>query len=154
MTVPLNLTAARAHPAAGRARPVPRGARVMLAYVDTSCLVAIAFAEAGAARLAGRLRRFERLFSSNLLEAELRSALMRERVPDPPSALLSRITWVYPTRPLTAEFERMVDAGYLKGADLWHLANALFLAPERRELTFLTLDRRQRAVAAQLGFAV
>ena len=116
MTVPLNLTAARAHPAAGRARPVPRGARVTLAYVDTSCLVAIAFAEAGAARRAGRLRRFE--------------------------------------RPLTAEFERMVDAGYLRGADLWHLTNALFLAPERRGLTFLTLDRRQRAVAAQLGFAV
>ena len=126
----------------------------MLAYVDTSCLVAIAFTEAGAARLAGRLRRFERLFSSNLLEAELRSALIRERVSEAPDALLSWVTWVYPNRPLTPEFERIVEAGYLKGADLWHLATALFLAPEGRELTFLTLDGRQQRVAAQLGFAV
>lgn len=126
----------------------------MLAYVDTSCLVAIAFTETGATRLAGRLRRFERLFSSNLLEAELRSALVRERVPAAPDALLSWITWVYPNRPLTPEFEQIVDAGYLKGADLWHLATALFLAPEGRELTFLTLDARQQRVAAQLGFAV
>lgn len=126
----------------------------MLAYVDTSCLVAIAFTETGAARLAGRLRRFERLFSSNLLEAELRSALIRERVSAVPDALLSWITWMYPNRPLTSEYERIVGAGYLKGADLWHLANALFLAPDGRELTFLTLDRRQQDVAARLGFAV
>ncbi len=42
------------------------------AYVDTSCLVAIAFDEPGADKVAARLRRFERLFASNLLEAELR----------------------------------------------------------------------------------
>lgn len=123
------------------------------AYVDSSCLVAIAFDEGGAGRLAARLRRFDRLFSSNLLEAELRSALARESVDDRADGLLSWITWVYPNRPLTAEFVRITAAGYLKGADLWHLANALFLAPDGKEVAFLTLDRRQKEVARNLGFA-
>ena len=123
-----------------------------LAYVDASCLVAIAFDEPGAARLAGRLRRFDRLFSSNLLEAELRSALVREGVDGRAEDLLLWITWVYPNRPLTAEFARITAAGYRKGADLWHLANALFLAPDGKDLDFLTLDSRQKEVAARLGF--
>lgn len=124
-----------------------------LAYVDTSCLVAIAFAEAAAAKTAARLRRFERLLSSNLLEAELRSALKREAVEGHRLHLLSWLTWIYPNRSLTAEFERITPLGYLRGADLWHVAHALFVAPDARDLTFLTLDRRQKEVAARLGFA-
>lgn len=122
------------------------------AYVDTSCLVAIALGEAGAARLAARLGRFDRLFSSNLLEAELRSALAREGVGGQAEDLLSWIAWVYPNRPLTPEFQRILSAGHLRGADLWHLANALFLAPDPADLTLLTLDRSQREVASALGF--
>jgi hypothetical protein len=125
-----------------------------LAYVDTSCLVAIAFGERAAGRLANRLRRFDRLLSSNLLEAELRSALAREGVPDGAGPLLSGLTWVHPDRPLTPEFDRVLAAGYLKGADLWHLATAVFLAPAAHGLAFLSLDRRQREVAARLGFTV
>ena len=125
-----------------------------LAYVDTSCLVAVAFGESGAGRMAAGLRRFDRLFSSNLLEAELRAALVREGVRDRGTTLLSWITWVYPNRPLTAEFNRIITAGYLKGTDLWHLANALFLSPALKDLTFVTLDERQKEVAAALGFSV
>ncbi len=124
-----------------------------LAYVDTSCLVAIAFGEPGAGKLAGRLRRFDRLFSSNLLEAELRSTLAREGVRDEVGSLLSWITWVYPNRPLTGEFDRVLAAGYLRGADLWHLATALFLASGGKGLAFLTLDGQQKALAVHLGFA-
>jgi len=40
----------------------------------------------------------------------------------------------------------------VKGAHLWHLACALFLAPEPKDLAFLTLDKRQEAVARKLGF--
>ena len=123
-----------------------------LAYVDTSCLVAIAFAEAGATKVAGRLERMDRLFASNLLEAELRSALAREGFSVDPADLLSGITWVYPNRPLGGEFGRIAVEGYVKGADLWHLACALFLAPEPKDLAFLTLDKRQEAVARKLGF--
>ena len=92
-----------------------------LAYVDTSCLVAIAFDEPGAGEVARRLARFDRLLSSNLLEAELRS-------------------------------DRITSLGYLNGADLWHLACALFLAPQTGDLAFLTLDRRRGEVAVRLGF--
>jgi len=124
------------------------------AYVDSSCLVAIAFDEPGARKLAGRLRRFDRLFASNLLEAELRSALLREKVEGDGEELLSWMTWVYPNRPLTPEFARIVAAGCLKGADLWHLASALFLAPDPKELTFLTLDARQGEIAGRIGFTL
>ena len=124
------------------------------AYVDSSCLVAIAFDEPGARKLAGRLRRFDRLFASNLLEAELRSALLREKVEGDGEELLSWMTWVYPNRPLTPEFARIAAAGYLKGADLWHLASALFLAPDPKELTFLTLDSRQGEIAGRIGFTL
>ena len=124
------------------------------AYVDSSCLVAIAFDEPGARKLAGRLRRFDRLFASNLLEAELRSALLREKVESEGEELLSWMTWVCPNRPLTPEFARIVAAGYLKGADLWHLAVALFLAPDPKELTFLTLDARQGEIAGRIGFTL
>ena len=77
---------------------------------------------------------------------ELRSALLRERADGRADVLLSWITWVYPNRPLTREFTRISTSGYLKGADMWHLAHALFLAPEGTGLDFLTLDRRQRSV--------
>jgi predicted nucleic acid-binding protein len=128
---------------------------VSLAYVDTSCLVAIAFDEPGATRLAARLQRFNRLFASNLLEAELRSALTREGVADGREvAMLSWLSWIYPNRPLTPEFARITALGYLKGADLWHLATALFLAPDGKGLVFLTLDKRQRDIGAKLRFSV
>ena len=123
------------------------------AYVDTSCLVAVAFDEPGARKLAARLRRFDHLFSSNLLEAELRSALVREGADGHIEDLLSWLTWVYPNRPLTPEYARITAAGYLRGGDLWHLANALFLAPDPTDLSFLTLDGRQGAVARRLGFS-
>jgi predicted nucleic acid-binding protein len=126
---------------------------VTFAYVDSSCLVAVAFDEPGARKLAARLRRFDRLFSSNLLEAELRSALVREGADGHIEDLLSWLTWVYPNRPLTPEYARITTLGYLRGADLWHLANALFLAPDPTDLSFLTLDGRQGAVARRLGFS-
>ncbi len=123
-----------------------------IAYVDSSCLVALAFGEPGAARLSSRMLRFDRLFASNLLEAELRSALLREEVSAPPDALLAWITWIFPNRALSPELRRVSQAGDVKGADLWHLAHALFLAPEAKDLTFLTLDKQQAAVARKLGF--
>ena len=102
--------------------------------------------------MAGRIERFDRCFSSNLLEAELRSAFAREQIAEDPSNLLSRITWVHPTRSLTREFDAIMARGYLKGADLWHIACALFLAPNAEELTFLTLDKPQKRIALRLGF--
>lgn len=122
------------------------------AYVDTSCLVAIAFAEPGYKALASRLDRFDQLFASNLLEAELRAAFRREKV-TADGALLRSLSWVLPDRALTAEIESVLDAGQVRGADAWHLACALYLSPDPRELAFLTMDRQQARVAEALGFA-
>ena len=41
-----------------------------VAYVDTSCLVAVTFGESGGVALTRRLRSFDELVSANLLEAE------------------------------------------------------------------------------------
>lgn len=125
-----------------------------LAYVDTSCLVAVAFDEPGSHRLARRLEAYDRLLASNLLEAELRSAFVREKAGRPAEPLLAWVTWVYANRPLTPEYERITHVGYIKGADMWHLAHALFLAPDGAGLDFMTLDHDQRSVASHLGFTV
>jgi predicted nucleic acid-binding protein len=121
------------------------------AYVDTSYLVALALGERGSTRLAKSLKAYDRLLASNLLEAELRSALHRERVTADPADLLSAITWAHPDRTLSAEMSTILDAGHVRGADLWHLAVALFIDPER-EIDFLTLDERQRGVSRKLEF--
>lgn len=123
------------------------------AYVDTSCLVAIALGERGATALERRLGQFDALVSSNLLEAELRAALSREGV-DGGDDVLNDIAWILPDRPLAAEIATVLTAGYVRGADCWHLATALYLAPEPAELSFVTLDDRQREVAGLLGFRV
>lgn len=123
-----------------------------LAYVDTSCLVAVAFNEPEGRGIPALLSRFDRLFSSNLLEAEWRATLVRERVTRGEEPLLAALTWVIPNRPLSPEIERVLEAGYLRGADVWHLACALFLDPAAQELSVVTLDGDQGDVATALGF--
>ena len=121
------------------------------AYVDTSALLAIALREPSREAVTQRLATFPRLVSSNLLEAEVHSALAREGNEFNPD-LIARIRWVMPTRPLTPEIAAALRAGYLRGADLWHLASALYAARAMPALAFITLDRRQQTVAASLGF--
>ncbi|MEJ2240040.1 MAG: PIN domain-containing protein [Gemmatimonadales bacterium] len=121
-----------------------------VAYVDTSALVSIAFDEPVAKAMIRRLEAFDEIFSSNLLEAELLASLTREQVPLE-TDLLSWISWVLPDRPLTPEYAQVLEAGYLRGADLWHMACALYLAGDPRAVSFVTLDKRQRAVARKLG---
>ena len=59
-----------------------------------------------------------------------------------------------PGSALTREFETALQVGYLRGADLWHVATALYMSPEPGDISFVTLDRRQRNVAKALGFRV
>ena len=122
-----------------------------VAYVDTSGLVAVAFQDQGGPAIAERLNGFSHLISSNLLEAELRAAFARERC-EYDRGLVSAVQWVLPDRPLTPELTAALEAGYLRGADLWHVATALYVAPDPEEMSFITLDGRQQAVAAALGF--
>jgi hypothetical protein len=124
-----------------------------VAYVDTSCVVATSFGEPGGRAVAGRLASFDVVIASNLLEAELHSVFVRQKV-EPPDELLAPISWVVPDRPLHQEIRRVLSVGHVRGADCWHLATALYVAGDPGELTFLTLDVRQRDVAERLGFAV
>jgi hypothetical protein len=47
----------------------------------------------------------------------------------------------------------VLRVGYRRGADSWHLATALYLAPDPVAISFLTLDEPQLRVARALGFA-
>ncbi len=46
----------------------------------------------------------------------------------------------------------MLETGRLRGADLWHVAAALYVSPRSGDLSFATLDARQGGVVAALGF--
>ena len=123
------------------------------AYADTSAIVTVAFSQPGATEIARRINHFDQMTSANLLEAEARAVYAREnrRFDD---LILSRVQWIHPVRPLSREFETILGLGYLRGADLWHLAVALYTYPDPTEVTFLTVDNRQRTVASALGFQV
>ena len=123
------------------------------AYVDTSAIVSIAFSEPGWEEVIRRLRRCRDLISSNLLEAEVRSVCAREGEPFPED-LVSGFRWVQPHRPLSREMRAVLKAGYLRGADLWHVACALHVASRPAALSFVTRDERQAEVAAALTFQV
>ena len=122
-----------------------------VAYVDTSALVSIAFNERGWTSQARRLDNFSHLLSSNLLEAELRAVFAREEI-DFTTSLVSGIEWVLPDRPLTPELKTALEAGYLRGADLWHVATALYVVQKPSDISFVTLDIRQQTVVKALGF--
>lgn len=124
-----------------------------LAYVDTSCLVAIAFGEPENQRFARRLEKQDRLFASNLAEAEYRSALSRESVGAEGDYILDWLTWIHPDRALSREFGQVLTHGFLRGADLWHLACALYLRDSLPDLRFLSADKRQFERAKRLGLA-
>ncbi len=123
------------------------------AYVDSSAILGIAFGEPGAAALERRMARFDAFFSSNLTEAEVLAAVLREGLPAPERDPFGLLSWILPDRPLTPEISSVLAAGYLRGADLWHVACALYLSPDPGDLAFLTLDADQRRIAAKLGFA-
>ena len=124
------------------------------AYVDTSALVAVLLGEPQAETMVARLSEHETLLSSNLLEAELRAVLSRESVDVELASLVRGIDWVLPDRPLAKEIKRVLEAGYVRGADAWHLACALYLDPGPSELHLISLDQRQLDVGRSLGFEV
>ena len=66
--------------------------------------------------------------------------------------LLDRIGWILTNRPLSDEIKTALGAGYLRGADLWHVATALYAAPDPGAISFITLNDSQARVAAALNF--
>lgn len=126
------------------------------AYVDTSALVAIQFGEPERPRVLAVLRSHDELISSALVVAEMLATLRRAALPlASADQLLARIDRLAPPDDLRTECEQALLVGSLRGADLWHVATALRLAgKQKKRLTFCTLDKAQRGVAAGLGFPV
>lgn len=122
-----------------------------IGYADTSAIIAVAFREPGWFAVEQRIRELSPITSSHLLEAELRAAYARSNLRFEPR-FIAEIEWIAPARPLSAEIAAVLEVGYLRGADLWHVAAALYYARDPREMAFVTLDARQRDVAAALGF--
>ncbi|MHB8837566.1 MAG: type II toxin-antitoxin system VapC family toxin [Gemmatimonadaceae bacterium] len=124
------------------------------AFVDTSFLAAVALGERTAHSLRRRLAAHDTLAAATLLEAELCSILRRESsvAESRVAPWLAGIEWVAPARPLSEEIARVLAAGYVRGADCFHLATALYFSPEPSDISFLTLDVQQGAVARALGF--
>jgi predicted nucleic acid-binding protein len=127
---------------------------VTAAYLDTSFFVAIVLGEPGAARLRRVLAAHDRILTSDLLVAETLCAARREGVDiDLLRPALSALTLVLPGRSLEQEMREALEVGRLRGADLWHIACALFVAGAARgEVAFLSRDAAQRTVAKRLGF--
>jgi predicted nucleic acid-binding protein len=122
-------------------------------YVDSSVVVAFLLGDTGASTFKRVRAKAVPLVASTFLQAEVYSALRREKLaPALADAALGTLTWMLPDRLLTAELQRVLAAGSLRGADAWHLACALRLAPNPAELGFATLDRPQRTAATALGF--
>jgi hypothetical protein len=125
----------------------------MLAYLDTSLLIKLKF-QRSPARERKHVASYRQLFSSELLIAELFAFGKRERIDE--SILLKAIqglSWVVPDRPILPEIQRIQGGQYVRGADLWHLACALYLVPRPKGIGFLTRDRQQKEAAKELGFA-
>lgn len=124
------------------------------AYVDTSFLLAIIFGEPDATALRRRLLRFDHRLTGDLLRAEVLSAAKREAVAvETLQPAVAALALVLPERTLEREMREALGHGYLRGAGLWHVACALFLAGDTRsELAFLSRDSAQRGIARRLGF--
>ncbi len=120
-------------------------------YVDTSILLAVIFRERQGAAALRRLRAFDVLAAADLLHAELQATFHREKLDQEPT-LPVPVSLIIPDRSLQDEIRRVLAAGSLRGADCWHLATALYLAPDPTEITFPTLNTHQAAVAHKLGF--
>jgi predicted nucleic acid-binding protein len=124
----------------------------MIVFLDTSVLVTVAFGQPDADQMQRALGQADMLVASSLLEAEFAAACRRESIPLIERAL-DGVRWIHPERSLLPEIRQVLEGGFVRGADCWHLATALYFAPDPGELLFLTQDRVQRQVAERLGFA-
>jgi hypothetical protein len=121
-------------------------------YLDTSCLVAVALEEPEAGPVRAALASLDRVYSSHLLEAEFLSAMEREGVRDGARGLLEQLKLVHPDGRLTRWLDEILDLGYVRGADLHHLAVACHLFKDPARVLFMTLDSRQDELAEGMGF--
>lgn len=121
-------------------------------YVDSSMVVAILLREIQSPKWSARFKT-EKFYSSRLLEAEVLAALRREKLPLSEFDDHARmIYWIAPERSLKPEVTKVLEYQYLRGADLWHVACALYIFGNSTGVEFCSLDKIQRAAAKACGF--
>ena len=124
-------------------------------YIDSSVVISILFEESKRGFCLKKIKEAQFVMSASLLEAEVYSAFAREKVNLlDAKKVLKRISLVYVNRSLDAELEHVFKAGYCRGADALHLAAALMISPDSKDLSFFTFDEQQRSVAKKLGFKI
>ena len=122
-------------------------------YFDTSALLSAALKQGPFKEISKILASESEILSSALIESETLATFKRENL-ESKIALpwLERISIVFTERSLTRELMQVFESGYCRGADAHHIATALYLDPEAKDLIFVTLDDNQKKVANAAGF--
>ena len=96
-------------------------------YLDTSLFVRLYFDKpAMNSKIMRILNAADELVSSSLLEAEFLSVIKRENENlSTGIKFLKQISLITPDRSLSRELELVLEHGYLRGADAFHLAVSL-----------------------------
>lgn len=124
-------------------------------YIDSSALMALLFKQSDHINIKKIMINANELISSNLIIAECFSACTREKFDKILCwEFLQEISMVIPESKLQLELEKVFHCGYLRGANAYHLACALYLDNNTQELGFLSRDQNQCLVAQQLGFKI
>ena len=123
-----------------------------MVYIDTSVILSKLFKEP--TKFKWNKLKGQKLLSSSLIYYETMSACKREGIKyTDATSLLKAINIVSPNKILEDEVAGILEIGYLRGADLTHLATALWLSRnEPKNLVFLSFDNSQLKVARELGF--
>lgn len=121
-------------------------------YLDASAILSVILNEEASEYFFKEIEG-KQLFSSRLLEAEVLSTLKREGIEFSKFEYYEpMITWIMPDRSLKSEVVKILEKKYLRGADLWHLACAMYALGESGNSEFCSLDKSQRAAARANGF--
>jgi predicted nucleic acid-binding protein len=124
-------------------------------YVDSSIIVSLMFSEKGGGSFKKQIAEAENAFSSSLLEAEVFAAARREGLSlSIAEEFIETVSLVFPDRSLKDELMQILSGNYCRGADACHLATALYLDPEMKNLVFLSADQAQSNIAKKMGFAI
>lgn len=121
-------------------------------YVDTSVILSKLFGEP--VKFDWEKLKNRTIFSCSLIYYETISACARENLDlEDANSLLNSIDIISPNSILRKETEKILSVGFLKGADLKHVATAVWLSKgEPKNLHFLSFDKQQSLVAKKLGF--
>lgn len=128
----------------------------MIYYLDTSAWVAWKFAQQGKEVFDSVDLDKDAVVSSPLLVAEYLAFLKKsDRLADTRyEDDLEFIRWIHPVDPMFESCSEVAMQTDLRGADLYHVATAVWFAEGfRKDLKFLTCDMVQRKAVRKLGFS-